>query len=69
METEEKFARLCSELMEKHVAEHKTFRSLCRQMHTDEMIMDNLFYEKFGMRKSDDVMQFNHIEWTPFTVE
>ena len=27
------------------------------------------FYEKFGMRKSDDVMQFNHIEWTPFTVE
>jgi predicted N-acetyltransferase YhbS len=27
------------------------------------------FYEKFGMQKSDDVMQFNHIEWTPFTVE
>lgn len=27
------------------------------------------FYEKFGMRKSDDVMQFNCIDWTPFTVE
>lgn len=27
------------------------------------------FYEKFGMQKSDDVMQFNHIEWKPFTVE
>lgn len=27
------------------------------------------FYEKFGMRKSDDVMQFSHIDWTPFAVE
>ena len=26
------------------------------------------FYEKCGMRKADDVMQYNHIEWTPFTV-
>lgn len=27
------------------------------------------FYEKLGMRKSDDVMQYNHIEWTEWTVE
>lgn len=26
------------------------------------------FYEKLGMKKSDDVMQYNHIEWTDFTV-
>ena len=27
------------------------------------------FYRKIGMRFSDDVMQYNHIEWTDFTVE
>ena len=27
------------------------------------------FYEKLGMRKADDVMEYNHIEWTAFTVE
>ena len=27
------------------------------------------FYEKHGMKKSDDVMQYNHIEWTDFTVQ
>ena len=27
-----------------------------------------LFYEKLGMKKADDVMQYNHIEWTEFTV-
>lgn len=26
------------------------------------------FYEKLGMEKADDVMQYNHIEWTTFTV-
>ena len=26
------------------------------------------FYEKLGMKKSDDVMQYNHIEWTEFCV-
>ncbi len=26
------------------------------------------FYEKIGMRKADQVMEYNHIEWTPFTV-
>ena len=26
------------------------------------------FYEKLGMKKSDDVMQYNHVEWTSFTV-
>ena len=27
------------------------------------------FYEKFGMKRADDVMQYNHIEWTEFTVQ
>lgn len=27
------------------------------------------FYEKLGFKASTDVMQYNHIEWTPFTVE
>ena len=27
------------------------------------------FYENLGMKKSEDVMQYNKIEWTEFTVE
>ena len=27
-----------------------------------------LFYEKLGMRKAEDVMQYNHVEWSEFTV-
>lgn len=27
------------------------------------------FYEKLGMKKADDVMQYNHTEWTEFTVQ
>lgn len=27
------------------------------------------FYEKLGMKKSRDVMEYSHIDWTPFTVE
>lgn len=27
------------------------------------------FYEKLGMERSTDVMQYNHVDWTPFTVE
>ena len=27
------------------------------------------FYEKLGMKKADDVMQYNKIEWTPFEVK
>ncbi len=27
------------------------------------------FYEKLGMKYADDVMQYNHIEWTEWTVE
>ncbi len=27
------------------------------------------FYEKIGMKKADDVMQYNHIEWTEFIVQ
>ncbi len=26
------------------------------------------FYEKLGMEKADDVMQYNHVDWTAFTV-
>ena len=27
------------------------------------------FYEKCGMKRAGDVMKYNHIEWTEFTVE
>lgn len=27
------------------------------------------FYESLGMKKADDVMQYNHTEWTEFTVK
>lgn len=27
------------------------------------------FYEKLGMKKANDVMQYNHIDWTEFTVQ
>lgn len=27
------------------------------------------FYEKIGMKKANDVMVYNHIDWTEFTVE
>ncbi|MBQ9408777.1 MAG: GNAT family N-acetyltransferase [Clostridia bacterium] len=27
------------------------------------------FYEALGMKRADDVMQLNHIEWTDFTVK
>ena len=27
------------------------------------------FYEKLGMEPSADVMQYNHVDWTEFTVE
>ena len=27
------------------------------------------FYEKLGMEKAEDVMQYNHIDWTDFTVQ
>ena len=27
------------------------------------------FYEKIGMRKADEVMKYDHVEWTDFTVE
>ncbi len=26
------------------------------------------FYEKCGLKRADDVMKYNHIEWTEFTV-
>ena len=27
------------------------------------------FYEKLGMKRTDEVMKYNHIEWTEFTVQ
>ena len=27
------------------------------------------FYENLGMKRADDVMKYNHIEWTEFTVQ
>ena len=27
------------------------------------------FYEKIGMKKSEDIMEYNRMPWTDFTVE
>ena len=27
------------------------------------------FYQKLGMKKSNEVMEYNHVDWTPFKVE
>ena len=27
------------------------------------------FYQKIGMKKSNEVMEYNHVDWTPFKVE
>ncbi len=27
------------------------------------------FYEKLGMEKAEDIMTYNHVEWTSFTVQ
>ena len=55
--------------------------ALVRKLHelaggTDNIIMytcvnENAvpFYEKIGMKKPNDVMVYNHVEWTDFTVE
>ena len=58
MKTEEKFARMCSVLMENSVSEHESFGSLCKEMRTDEMRMNNLFYEKFGMSGEEVFYKF-----------
>lgn len=49
MKTEEKFEKICFELMESSITEHVSFHALCSQMQADEKRMNNLFYEKFGM--------------------
>ena len=46
---EEKFTVMCSELIEKGTGEHEDFRSLCNRMGADEIHMNNLFYENFGV--------------------
>lgn len=46
---EEKFTVMCSELIEKGTGEHEDFRSLCIRMGADEIHMNNLFYENFGV--------------------
>ena len=58
MRTEEKFARICSELMDNGIKEHGTFASLCAEIHADEMLMNNLFYEKFGLSGEEAFYKF-----------
>ncbi len=55
---EEKFTVMCSELIEKGTGEHESFRSLCRKIGTDEMHMNNLFYEKFGVSGEEVFYKF-----------
>lgn len=56
-------------------------KALVRRLHELAGGMDNIimytcvnknaipFYEKIGMTKPNDVMVFNHVEWTDFVVE
>ena len=56
-------------------------KALVRRLHELAGGMDNIimytcvnenaipFYEKIGMTKPNDVMVFNHVEWTNFVVE
>ena len=36
---------------------------------TNDLAETIAFYEKLGMKKANDVMEYDHIEWTAFTVE
>ena len=48
----------------------KNSRSLCKKrFYLIENENADPFYQKPGMKFSDDVMQYNKIEWTGFTVE
>ena len=58
MSTEEKFARMCSELMDKGVREYGSFAALCAEIHADEMLMNNLFYENFGVSGEEAFNKF-----------
>ena len=58
MRTEEKFTRICSELMDKRVGEYGTFMDLCAEIRADEMLMNNLFYEKFGLSGEEAFYKF-----------
>ena len=56
-------------------------KALVRKLHECAGGMENIimytcvnenaipFYEKIGMKKPDDVMVYNHVEWTDFVVE
>ncbi|SFI55814.1 hypothetical protein SAMN04487775_102370 [Treponema bryantii] len=37
----------------------------------DKPILENAipFYEKLGMKHADEVMKYNHIDWTEWTVK
>ena len=44
----------------------------CRDDELNDFIINDdaiPFYEKLGMKKSDEVMEYSHVEWTEFTVE
>ena len=41
-------------------------KSVLKQINIEDAVP---FYEKLGMKRADDVMQYNHIEWTEWTVE
>ena len=34
-----------------------------------EEYIEFLIYEKLGMKHADEVMKYNHIDWTEWTVE
>ena len=49
---------MCSELMTSGVGDCRTFAALCAEIHADEMLMNNLFYEKFGMSGEEVFYKF-----------
>ena len=46
-----------------------TDTNLLRKKIEESGIKLSFIAEKLGMTRADDVMQYNHIEWTEFVVE
>ena len=44
--------------MDKRVGEYGTFMDLCAEIRADEMLMNNLFYENFGVSGEEAFNKF-----------
>ena len=59
MTNDKKFERICGDLSVEAAGICRTFKALCREYDAEEMIMDNMFYENFGM-SGDEVLSKFH---------